>query len=197
MPSSSEPSGTLETSPNNIAQASSEVAGLLANQKELSSELAISDRAARQFGRTLTTAFLGLAVQGRNVGDVIRQLALSLSRLTLNAAFSPLQNALGGALQGLIGSGLTSAAQSLVSGTGLAAPAALPLTITPGQATNLASNTSSAAGQPQLVPPGMATSSAAPVIFNVTTPDSESFRRSETQIAAMLNRAVAQGQRNL
>jgi phage-related minor tail protein len=35
------------------------------------------------------------------------------------------------------------------------------------------------------------------VTFNVTTPDAESFRRSETQIAALLARAVAQGQRNL
>lgn len=35
------------------------------------------------------------------------------------------------------------------------------------------------------------------VTFNVTTPDAESFRRSETQIAAMLARAVGQGRRNL
>ena len=35
------------------------------------------------------------------------------------------------------------------------------------------------------------------VTFNVTTPDLESFRRSETQLAALLARAVAQGQRNL
>jgi len=35
------------------------------------------------------------------------------------------------------------------------------------------------------------------VTINVTTPDAESFRRSETQIAAMIARAVALGQRNL
>jgi phage-related minor tail protein len=35
------------------------------------------------------------------------------------------------------------------------------------------------------------------VTFNIATPDAESFRRSETQIAAMLARAVGQGQRNL
>jgi phage-related minor tail protein len=39
---------------------------------------------------------------------------------------------------------------------------------------------------------------SAPVIhFNVTASDAESFRRSETQIAAMLARAVARGQRGL
>jgi phage-related minor tail protein len=35
------------------------------------------------------------------------------------------------------------------------------------------------------------------VTINVTTPDAESFRRSETQVAAMLARAVSLGQRNL
>ena len=35
------------------------------------------------------------------------------------------------------------------------------------------------------------------VTFNVTTPDADSFRRSETQLAALLARAVAHGQRNL
>ena len=35
------------------------------------------------------------------------------------------------------------------------------------------------------------------VTFNVTSPDAESFRRSESQVAAMVARAVALGQRNL
>ena len=35
------------------------------------------------------------------------------------------------------------------------------------------------------------------VVFNVATPDAESFQRSESQVAAMLARAVALGQRNL
>ena len=35
------------------------------------------------------------------------------------------------------------------------------------------------------------------ITVNVSTPDAESFRRSESQIAAMLSRAVSRGQRNL
>ena len=35
------------------------------------------------------------------------------------------------------------------------------------------------------------------VTFNVSTPDADSFRRSETQIAALLARAVGHGNRNL
>jgi phage-related minor tail protein len=38
---------------------------------------------------------------------------------------------------------------------------------------------------------------AVSITFNVTTPDAESFRRSEAQVAAMVARAVALGQRNL
>jgi hypothetical protein len=35
------------------------------------------------------------------------------------------------------------------------------------------------------------------VTINIATPDVEGFRRSQSQIAAMLSRTVAQGQRNL
>jgi phage-related minor tail protein len=35
------------------------------------------------------------------------------------------------------------------------------------------------------------------VTVNISTPDAESFRRSEGQIAAMLSRTVSRGQRNL
>ena len=41
------------------------------------------------------------------------------------------------------------------------------------------------------------TTGAVSITFNITTPDADSFRRSETQIAALLARAVGQGQRNL
>ncbi len=37
----------------------------------------------------------------------------------------------------------------------------------------------------------------APIVFNVNAADADSFKRSETQIAAMLNRMVRRGQRNL
>lgn len=35
------------------------------------------------------------------------------------------------------------------------------------------------------------------ITFNISTPDAESFRRSEGQIAAMLTRTVNRGHRNL
>lgn len=44
--------------------------------------------------------------------------------------------------------------------------------------------------------PGMA-GGGMTVTFNVTTPDADSFARSETQLAAMLTRVVGRGERNL
>jgi phage-related minor tail protein len=38
---------------------------------------------------------------------------------------------------------------------------------------------------------------AVQITFNIATPDAESFQRSQTQIAALLARAVGHGQRNL
>ena len=35
------------------------------------------------------------------------------------------------------------------------------------------------------------------IVFNVTTPDAQSFQKSKSQVAAMLARAIAQGNRNL
>ena len=35
------------------------------------------------------------------------------------------------------------------------------------------------------------------ITMNISTPDAEGFRRSESQIAAMLSRAVSRGQRNM
>jgi phage-related minor tail protein len=37
----------------------------------------------------------------------------------------------------------------------------------------------------------------ASVVVNITTPDAQSFQKSRSQVAAMLSRALAQGQRNL
>ena len=47
---------------------------------------------------------------------------------------------------------------------------------------------------PQAAP---ARAAASPVTFNVTTPDAESFRRAEGQVAAMLTRSAMRGRRSL
>lgn len=167
----------------------SEVDALIASQRRLNLELAAASQLGQQFGRTLSAAFVGLAVQGRSFGDVLGSLALSLSRLTLSTAFKPLEAVLGSAFQSLIG------APSPFSGGSIAAPAAFPISGIAGSAGSASaavlprSESVVGAAKPERAMPA--------IVLNVTTPDAESFRRSETQIAAVLARAVSLGQRNL
>ncbi len=172
------------------------------SQRELNAEFDISKQLGRQFGQALTTAFVGIAVQGKNLGDVLSGLAQNLSKLALNAAFKPLESILGNALQGLVTGGFSSGGATLPAGTpglfasagNVAAPAAFPLTqgalLSGLQKTPTGASAAGHAGS------GGAAGSVA-VTFNVTSPDVESFRRSETQLAAMLARSVGSGQRNL
>jgi phage-related minor tail protein len=159
----------------------------------------------RSFGSSLTKAFSDAAVRGRKLSDVVRSLALSLSRSTLRAAVKPVSEALSGAVTnalnfhrgGVFSSGMT---VPFARGGVIGAPAAFPLR---GGRTGFAGE----AGPEAILPLarggdgrlGVRAEGGAPVAitFNVTTPDAESFRRSESQVAAMLNRAVSRGERNL
>jgi hypothetical protein len=47
------------------------------------------------------------------------------------------------------------------------------------------------------IAPNGALGGGAQVTLNVSTPDAKSFLKSESQVAALLSRALAKGQRNL
>ena len=179
-----------------------------ADTSALEQQLAQSARLGRQFGNALTTAFEGIALRGRSLGDVLRTLGLSLSRMTLQAAFRPLEQTFGNFLSRLL-SGVAFQNGGVVrqglpvpfaSGGVIASPTLFPLH---GGRVGLAGERGAEAIMPLARGSdgrlGVQASGASgiSVTFNVTTPDAESFRRSETQIAAMLARAVGQGRRNL
>jgi len=179
-----------------------------ADTTALEQQLAQSARLGRQFGHALTNAFEGVALRGRGLTDVLRTLAFSLSRMTLQAAFRPLEQTFGNFLSqllsgtafqngGVIRQGLP---MPFASGGVIASPTLFPLH---GGRVGLAGERGAEAILPLARGPDgrlgvqASSSSGVSVTFNVTTPDAESFRRSETQIAAMLARAVGQGHRNL
>ncbi len=179
-----------------------------ADTTALEQQLAQSARLGRQFGHALTTAFEGIALRGRGLTDVLRTLGYSLSRMTLQAAFRPLEQTFGNFLSRLL-SGVAFQNGGVVrqglpvpfaSGGVIASPTLFPLQ---GGRVGLAGERGAEAILPLARGPdgrlGVQASNASgvSVTFNVTTPDAESFRRSETQIAAMLARAVGQGHRNL
>ena len=165
--------------------------GMVESQRRLNIELAGSTRLGQQFGRSLSSAFVGLTLQGKGFGEVLGSLALSLSRLALGAAFKPLETALGTALQSLL------AAPAPFSGSSIAAPAAFPLSAGLPVAGGVGAASPTSVSSADLRSQSHPTAAGPTVVLHVTTPDAESFRRSETQISALLARAVGQGQRNL
>lgn len=180
-----------------------------ADTTKLQQELASAARFGRQFGSALTTAFQGVALRGRDLGDVLRSLTLSLSRMALQAAFRPLEKGVASLVGGALSGGVAFAKGGVVqnalpvpfaSGGVIASPVTFPLA---GGRTGLAGES----GPEAIMPLARGSDGklgvraqgggGVSVTVNVSTPDAESFRRSETQVAAMLARAVAMGQRNL
>ncbi|MGQ0671669.1 MAG: phage tail tape measure protein [Hyphomicrobium sp.] len=181
-----------------------------ADTSQLQNELKTAASLGRQFSSALIGAFDGIAIKGRNVGDVLKSLALRLSDIVLKAALKPVEQGFGNLLAGLFSGGVGFAKGGVVSG-GLPVPFAKGGVISSPIAFPLLGGRTGLAGErgAEAIMPlargadgrlGVAMSgggSSINVTFNVSTPDAESFRRSETQVAAMLARAVTLGQRNL
>lgn len=155
----------------------------------LKAQMGDLDRMAESVGNRLVTAFAGAVIHGRNLQDVLRGLALSLSRMALSAALKPLGNLMGAGLGKLMPFADGGIVNSPVlfpmrGGTGLMGEAG-PEAIMP-----LARGPDGKLG----VRGGQGPVS---VTVNISTPDAASFQRSQAQVAALITRAAARGQRNL
>jgi hypothetical protein len=167
----------------------------------LRNALGEASRLSGRFASDLTRAFEDAALKGRSLAEVLKQLALSLSSHAFEAALAPLTKALGDGLAQLVGGGLASVLPFAQGGV-IASPIAFPLG---PRKLGLAGEAGPEAILPLTRGPDgrlgvRAEGGAAPslnITFNVTAQDAQSFRRSEGQIAAMLNRAVSRGTRNL
>lgn len=167
------------------------------------------EKQAASFGTTLTGALKGAVVSGRSLEDTLRSIGLSLASDALTAGLSPLQTLLNGfgsrAFSRFAGAlpfadgGVIGADAMFAGGGVVAAPTYFPMS---GGRTGLAGE----AGPEAILPLrrgadgrlGVAADGGgAPVTVNVSisTPDANSFRKSEAQISAALARAVARGRR--
>jgi phage-related minor tail protein len=181
-----------------------------ADLQPLQSELFKAQNYGAAFARSLSGAFESVAFKGKSLGDAIRGIGLSLSKMAFSAAFKPLEQglaslvntALSGGLGAFTGGGVAPLPIPFAKGGVIASPVAFPLS---GGRSGLAGEAGAEAilplargadGRLGVRADGGAGSGVA-VTFNITTADADSFRRSETQIAALLARAVGQGQRNL
>lgn len=180
-----------------------------ADASNLRSELQHATGLGRQFSSALIGAFKGIAIQGKNLGDVLKGLALKLSDLVLKAAFRPLEQGLSNVFARLFSGGFGFAKGGALSqgtpvpfasGGVIRSPMMFPLA---GGQVGIAGERGAEAIMPLARGPdgrlGVAaqTGAGTTVNFNISTPDADSFRRSESQLAAMLARTVAAGQRNL
>jgi len=181
-----------------------------ADTSELRKELGRAAQYGEGFARSLTGAFEGVALKGKSLSEALRGVALSLSKMVLSSAFKPFESGLSkffsNAFAGTLGFANGGAVQSglpvpFASGGVIASPVAFPLA---GGRTGVMGERGAEAIMPLARGPdgrlgvrADGTGGAINVTFNVSTPDADSFRRSETQLAALLARAVGQGQRNL
>jgi phage-related minor tail protein len=187
-------------------------------------EMHDAEKIARGFGSTLTRAFEGAIVRGRDFGDVLRSLALRLSGMAINAALRPIEQGFAGLLQGLLGGhpgaktgaplgilppgpplgilppGPPLGIQPFARGGVIATPSYFPLASSLGLAGERGAEAilplaRGADGRLGVRAGGEARPLA--VTVNVSTPDAASFRRSEAYLSGVIARAVARGERNL
>jgi phage-related minor tail protein len=184
-----------------------------ADTADLATSLSQVGQLSKSFGTALGSALDQAAVKGRSLDSVLAHLALRLSSLALNAALKPIESGLGSLLNGLVSSaagavtpfakgGVAPARAIPFAGGGVvAAPTYFAMN---GGQLGLAGE----AGAEAILPLARddngrlgvrTTSTAAPtsVTVNIATPNVESFRRSEAQVAAALARAVGRGRRGL
>lgn len=182
-----------------------------ADTSALRDELQRTSLIGRQFSRSLVTAFDGIALRGRSLGDVIRNLGLSLSRMALSAAFKPLDQAMNKLVGNLLSGGMSlgfahggvlqrGTPVPFARGGVIASPVTFPLS---GGRVGLAGERG-----PEAIMPltrtadghlGVAsTGGGSPnITINIATPDVDGFARSQTQIAAMVSRALRRAERNM
>ena len=166
---------------------------------------------SRSISSGLRRAFDGLVFDGMKLSDALRTVASSVVGATYSAAMKPVTNHFGSViaqgLGGLFGNafakgGALSSGQvtAFAKGGVVTGPTTFPMA---GGNTGLMGE----AGAEAIMPLTRgadgslgvrAHGSARPVhiTMNISTPDVDSFRRSQGQVAAQLSRAVARGQRN-
>jgi phage-related minor tail protein len=174
-------------------------------------------QSATQFGRSISSAFAQGIIEGRRFEDVLRGVGKSMTESLLKSALAPAQ----GMLSTLISSGANSLLNLVRGSVGLrlfgsgkpsvmpfadggviASPAYFPL----GRGLGLMGERGAEAIMPLSRGPdgklgvragGAEAGRPLSVIVQVTTPDADSFRRSEAQVSAAIARAVARGSRAL
>lgn len=161
------------------------------------------ERGAAGFARAMTQAFTRAAVDGKKFEDVLKSLVLRLSDMSLRMAFKPLERGLASGLEGLFKGlgGAGSAAQPFAAGGVIGTPTYFPLGArglgVAGEAGAEAILPLARGADGTLGVAAQGSGGGASVTVHISTPDADSFRRSEAYVSGQIARAVARGQRVL
>lgn len=166
--------------------------------EQLRSGMTDLNKLADSFGTKLVNAFAGAIAHGRRLSDVLKGLALSLAQTALTQALRPLGNVLGGLFANARGNVFAGGRVTPFASGGIVNS---PTLFAMRGGTGLMGESG-----PEAVIPlargrdgklGVRGGGGVTVTVNIVTPDAQSFQRSQSQVAAMMARAVARGQRNL
>ncbi len=201
----------LEALEDNIAATTAITASFQNELRGMQSSISLAEKEARGFSRSLSrglrSAFGDVIFEGSRLSDVLKNVAQSMIQSTFNQAISPVTDAISGVIGSIFG-GLIPNAQGNAFVGGRVAPFAKggvvsgPMTFPIRGGTGLMGETGPEAILPlsrradgalgvRAIAGGQVT-----VNMNISTQDAESFRRSKTQIAAGISRAIQRGNRN-
>lgn len=162
---------------------------------------------------SIRKAFEGVIFDGERLSDALASVGKSLSSSVLSSALAPVQSAVnsavGGGVQSLLSGLLPFAKGGAFSGGRVAAFARGGVVDGPTHFPMRGGLGLMGEAGPEAIVPlargadgklgirGGGGSSAVHVTMNISTPDAAGFQRSQTQIAAEMNRAIQRGRRNL
>lgn len=172
-------------------------------------------RSSESFGKSIVSAFSRGVVEGKRFEDVLRSVGRSMTDSLLKTALKPLQTG----LSSLLGTGVKSLS-GLFGGIGLSGSGGGGVPVAPfaeggivaspsyfptGRGLGLMGERGAEAIMPLARGPdgrlgvraGGGQARPLNVVVQVSTPDADSFRRSEAQVSAAIARAVARGRRAL
>jgi phage-related minor tail protein len=196
------------SNPHDTAASAGDLTGAFDGLQARTDALSVS---AGSFSSAMTRAFTQATAGGRQFDDVLKGLALRISSMAVSAAFTPLAGGLFGGLNSLLGGLFPSAGSvNLAAAMGAIKPFAAGGVIGTPSYFPLATGGLGLAGEagPEAIMPltrgadgrlGVAMNGGGPahVTVQISTPDAESFRRSEAYLTGQIARAVARGQRSL
>ncbi|RYH11179.1 phage tail tape measure protein [Tropicimonas sp. IMCC6043] len=179
---------------------------------DLSQTSSSAGKLSTSIGGGLRRAFEGLVFDGMNASDAMKMVAQSIVDATYSAAIQPVIKQIGGSIaSGFAGIGAAAFAGGGSFAQGRVMPFARGGVVTAQTVFPMRGRVGlmGEAGPEAIMPLSRGADgrlgvraeaggqNAAPsVVVNISTPDIEGFRRSQSQVAAQLGRALGRGQRN-